>query len=192
MDTDDHSGASLSSGIGRDCANCGTRLATDQRYCVSCGTRRGPLPAAVDSTLREMGVPPAPVIEKLAPPPERRSPLTLSLPTPRVASLAVLATLAFGVVAGSLTQPGGVESLARNIVVNLPFTSPTTPPTPTVAANSGGGGGDGGGGGAQQVITETITQPAAGGGAAGAATCPRPQLTPAEAGAAAGVTGRPR
>ena len=58
MDMDDHSGPRP--GIGRDCANCGTRLATDQRYCVSCGTRRGPLPAPVDSTLRELRVPPAP------------------------------------------------------------------------------------------------------------------------------------
>src|SRR5690349_20713842 len=88
MDTDDHS-ARPRAEIGRACANCGAPLATDQRYCVSCGTRRGPLPASVQSTLHEMRVPPAPVIEKLPSPPEPRPPFTLTLPTPRVAALAV-------------------------------------------------------------------------------------------------------
>src|SRR5581483_4873005 len=113
MDTDDHSGARVHANMGRACASCGARLATDQRYCLSCGTRRGPLPSSVESTLRGMRVPPAPVIEKLPAPPEPRPPLTLTLPTPRVAALAVMAMLAFGVVAGSLTGPGGTEALAH-------------------------------------------------------------------------------
>jgi hypothetical protein len=164
MDTDDHSGARPRADLGRACANCGAPLATDQRYCVSCGTRRGPLPASVQSTLREMRVPPAPPIEKLAPPPEPRPPLSLTLPTPRVAALAVMGMLAFGVVAGSLTGAGGVESLARNIVVSL---HAPAAPAPVAAADAGeGGGGDGGGGGSQPAITETITQPAPSGGAA--------------------------
>ena len=172
MDTDDHSGEGLSAGIGRDCANCGARLATDQRYCLRCGTRRGPLPKAVDSTLREMRVPPPPVIEKLpAAPPPPRAPFGHQLPTPRVASLAVMAMLAFGVVAGSLTQPGGVESLARNFVVDV---APAPAPAPATAPTGGGGDGGsrGGGGGAQQAVTETITEPAPSGGAS-------PDTTPA-------------
>ena len=88
MDTDDHSG--LHAGIGRDCANCGARLATDQRYCLSCGTRRGPLPTPVESTLHEMRAAPVapapapapdPETVPLAPPP----PVWLQIPTPRVA-----------------------------------------------------------------------------------------------------------
>jgi hypothetical protein len=159
MDTDDHSGAHPRAGIGRTCANCGARLATDQRYCLSCGTRRGPLPGPVESTLREMRVPPAPVIERLPAPPTPRPPLGRQLPTPRVASLAVMAMLSFGVVAGSLTGPGGVEALARNFVVNLP---PAPAPAPAPADTGGGSGarGGGGGGGPQRAITETITQPA--------------------------------
>ena len=94
---------------------------------MSCGTRRGPLPAPVQSTLREMRVPPAPVIEKLPPAPEPRPPLGSVLPTPRVASLAVMAMLSFGVVAGSLTGPGGVESLARSIVVSVNRLAPADP-----------------------------------------------------------------
>ena len=29
------------------CEQCGAGLAHDQRYCVECGTRRGPLPAEI-------------------------------------------------------------------------------------------------------------------------------------------------
>ena len=175
MDTDDHSGPR--SANGRECANCGTHLATDQRYCVSCGTRRGPLPASVDSTLRDMRVPPAPVIETPPPAPEPRPPFGHQLPTPRVASLAVMAMLSFGVVAGSLTQPGGVEALARSIVVSV---SPPPAPAPA-AADTGGGGGDGGGGGGgggggapQRAITETITEPAPSGASPGSTPATTP------------------
>ncbi|MGZ4192174.1 MAG: hypothetical protein ACXVRW_06955, partial [Solirubrobacteraceae bacterium] len=73
MDTDEHRGPR--SAIGRQCANCGTRLATDQRYCLSCGTRRGPLPASVDSTLREMRARPGAVTERPPRPPQARPPL---------------------------------------------------------------------------------------------------------------------
>jgi hypothetical protein len=31
----------LATAVGDSCANCGTRLASDQRYCVECGERRG-------------------------------------------------------------------------------------------------------------------------------------------------------
>ncbi|HXD63441.1 MAG TPA: alkaline phosphatase family protein, partial [Solirubrobacteraceae bacterium] len=177
MDTDDHSGASLTARVGRDCANCGARLATDQRYCLRCGTRRGPLPPAVDSTLREMRVLPAPLLQKLppAPAPEPRPAFGHQLPTPRVASLAVMAMLAFGVVAGSLTQPGGVESLARNFVVDVaPAPAPAPAPAASPADGGGGGNGGGGGGGAQQAVTETITEPAPSGGSAAST----PAVTP--------------
>ncbi|MFZ1993975.1 MAG: alkaline phosphatase family protein, partial [Solirubrobacteraceae bacterium] len=75
----------------------------------------------------------------------------------RVASLAVMAMLSFGVVAGSLTGPGGVEALARSIVVSV---NPPAAPAPAPAPTGGGGGGGGGGAGPQRAITETITQPA--------------------------------
>ena len=81
------------------------------------------------------------------------------LPTPRVASLAVMAMLAFGVVAGSLSGPGGVEALAKTFVVSLAPPAATTPGAPV--ADSGGNGGGGGGGGSQETITETVTEPAA-------------------------------
>ncbi len=150
MDKDDRSGRSVS--VGPDCANCGAHLATDQRYCVHCGTRRGPLPAAVESTLQDMCMPPVLVVPE--PEPDPRPPFARQLPTPRVASLAVMAMLSFGVVAGSLSAPGGVEALARTLVVSV--SPPPATPGPTVADSGGGGGG----GGAQHQVTETITEPA--------------------------------
>ena len=185
MDTDDHSGSYA--GIGRDCANCGARLATDQRYCLSCGTRRGPLPAPVESTLHEMRGAPvaaAPLLVPVVPPPPPRAPFGLAMPTPRVASLLVMAMLSFGVVAGSLTGPGGVEALAHSFVVSLP---PVTSPSVATTAGSGSAGGGsssgGGGGGSQQAITETITEPAPSGG--GAATTPA--STPSDTGTGTGT-----
>jgi hypothetical protein len=159
MDTDDLNGSRA--GIGAACANCGARLATDQRYCLACGTRRGPLPAAVDSTLHEMRatpVAPIPTPEPVAPVPEPRAPFGLQMPTPRVASLLVMAVLSFGVVAGSLTGPGGVESLAHSFVISLPHVTST--PAMADVGSGGGGSGGSGGGGSQQAITETITEPA--------------------------------
>jgi hypothetical protein len=183
MDTDDHSGSRA--GIGRDCANCGARLATDQRYCLSCGTRRGPLPAPVESTLHEMRAAPvaaALVPVPVVPPPPPRAPFGLAMPTPRVASLLVMAMLSFGVVAGSLTGPGGVEALAHSFVVSLPPVTSASVATAAGSGSEGGGGSSGGGGGSQQAITETVTEPAPSGG--GAATTPA--STPASTGSGTG------
>ena len=33
------------------CGECGTPLAPDQRYCLNCGARHGPLPGAVAGTV---------------------------------------------------------------------------------------------------------------------------------------------
>ena len=181
MDTDDHSGSAA--GIGRDCAKCGARLATDQRYCLTCGTRRGPLPAPVASTLHEMRAAPAgPVLMPVVPPPPPRAPFGLVMPTPRVASLLVMAMLSFGVVAGSLTGPGGVEALAHSFVLSLPPVTSASVATATGSGSGGGGGGSSGGGGPQQAITETVTEPAPSGG--GVATTPA--STPSDTGSGTG------
>src|ERR1700756_3809720 len=146
------------------CAGCGALLAHDQRYCVNCGTRRGPLPPDVEAMIRDLRhVSP---VALAAPEGAEEVSDRWQLPTPRVASLCVMAMLSFGVIAGSLSQPGGAESLARTLVVSL------SPPAPqqvaSVAGDNGGGGGGSSGGGGPATITETITQPApttsAGGG----------------------------
>jgi hypothetical protein len=118
---------------------------------------------------------PLPVVPEPEPEPEPRPPFARQLPTPRVASLAVMAMLSFGVVAGSLSAPGGVEALAHTLVVSV---SPPAATTPAIADTGGGGGG--GGGGSQQAVTETITEPAP--------SSPAPATTPAAAPVDAGTT----
>lgn len=162
------------------CVGCGSPLAHDQRYCITCGTRRGPLPTWVDAQLAKLrhtdGEPdPEPLIAAASAgaddagpagegpddqDPVAEAPDGRQLPSPRAVSMAVMAMLVFGVIAGSLTGPGGVAGLAKTFVVDV---APSSPPTSTLASAGGGGGGDGGGGGgaqAAQTITETITQKA--------------------------------
>ncbi|HET6865514.1 MAG TPA: hypothetical protein VFH80_06305, partial [Solirubrobacteraceae bacterium] len=83
------------------CAECDARLAHDQRYCVECGARRGPLPVHVSrliGAIHEQGpavsLPPAALLAGSpdeAPAPRR---LGFEMPGPRAAAVAVLATLA--------------------------------------------------------------------------------------------------
>jgi hypothetical protein len=112
------------------CATCGALLALDQRYCLECGTRRGPLPPRV-----------AELIDAIAEQPARGVPagadhevpsdglsrgFAFTMPSPRAAAVAVMSTLAFGTVVGS-----GAESLATS-PITLNVSAP--PPTPPVAA----------------------------------------------------------
>jgi hypothetical protein len=101
-----------------------------QRYCVRCGARRGPLPVLVAErigALLERGapLPPGEPAAKETPPAREKlgwqRPLAPGMPTPRVATIAVMGMLAFGVVVGSLAR-GGVEALASlpQIILNLP------------------------------------------------------------------------
>jgi hypothetical protein len=98
------------------CAGCGSQLAAGQRYCLSCGERRGALPAAVAEWLSI--VPPRPEAEPAAESaaaavggasastePDGEDLLTRYMPEPRAAAIAVMALLAFGVVVGAATGP---------------------------------------------------------------------------------------
>jgi phosphatidylinositol-3-phosphatase len=101
----------LGGGLASSCSACGAALVADQRYCLSCGTRRGPLPAAVAEWLSI--VPPEPdaatqAAESLSPaaePEEDEDPLHRYMPEPRTAAVAVMALLAFGVLLGAATGP---------------------------------------------------------------------------------------
>lgn len=135
------------------CPECHAPLAHDQRYCLNCGARRGPLPPMVATAIDDLAQP-APVVIHALPEgdDEADDPDERLLPAPRTVSFAVMAMLAFGVVAGSLTQPGGVESLARNLVLSLP---PSSPPTTIASTPSAGGGGGNAGSGAAPAPTPT-------------------------------------
>jgi phosphatidylinositol-3-phosphatase len=122
------------------CSECDGPLAHDQRYCLRCGARRGPLPARIGLTIgefhergRSLPVSGAELSTPRTALPAPHSGDNL-VPAARSAAVAILLMLAFGCVVGSLTTPGGVEALARQIVVAV---SPA-PVQPAVAtANTG-------------------------------------------------------
>ena len=152
------------------CAGCDAPLAHDQRYCVECGARRGPLPAeiaALIGAIHEQGPEPdlpsgTPLAESLADINRKPPAFGFTMPGARAAAAAVMAMLGFGVIVGSLVGGTSVATLASAPLIVVGMDHPaTTPAAQTVAAapaGSGGGGGGGGGGAA-----------AAGGGAAAAA-----------------------
>ena len=127
------------------CAECGAALAHDQRYCLHCGERRGPLPGPVAGCVSAIADPDPIIVIPASDEDAAAAGPVGWLPRPTVAALAVMSFLSFGVVTGSLTTPGGVASLARTLVLSLPASAP---PTSTVSASSGSGSGGGGGGSA--------------------------------------------
>jgi hypothetical protein len=121
-----------------NCDECGAALAHDQRYCVECGARRGPLHPAVGAAF-EGPDRPAP-----SPEPTDASWIEgLTMPTPRAAAVAVMGLLAFGVLVGSLVSPTGTSEAASPVIVAVspppaaPAPAPVvTPPAPVEADTS--------------------------------------------------------
>ena len=158
------------------CTECSAPLASDQRYCISCGARRGELPAefaALIATTFEQGpgdgregLPPAADPDPDPDPgsEEAESSRPPWLPPPRATAFAVLCMLGFGVMAGSLVKPNPA-SLAHTLLVAVP---PASAPAATGASApasgdvGGGGGGSGGGGGTETItrIIKTVAPPA--------------------------------
>jgi hypothetical protein len=173
-------GSSPTSATPLSCGECGSSIEPGQRYCLQCGARRGQLPLRVAGTLGalyERGRPPIvaePVAEPEAEPatesepepepeaaedapPDRlnwRVPLGPKLPTPRAASMAVLAMLGFGVILGSLGHVSVQElASAPSLILNLPTGGGSSGPS---AGGPSGGSGGGGGSGGQQTQTITV------------------------------------
>ncbi len=120
------------------CAACGAALASDQRYCLECGARRGARDAALERILASLGgepwrvLPPATVASSTYAPAHARSPTwpagptavgvavsrlvppRLALPGPRVGAVLTLAMLAFGTLAGAAaSNPTGTMGVLR-------------------------------------------------------------------------------
>ncbi len=115
-------------GQGR-CATCSAPLAGDQRYCLGCGARRGPLPAAVATQLaallrRERGKE-----EEVGGEPEPAG-IVAWMPTPRAAATAVMFMLALGVVLGSVTSHVAQSAGLQSILLQVP--APEPPPVASV------------------------------------------------------------
>jgi hypothetical protein len=119
---------------GQPCAACGTPLAADQRYCLSCGERRGPprLDPLAHARGHHGGDAPQP-----APPAAARRPAPAwPLPSPRVAGVATLLVLGFGVAAGAAAGPHADATLASAtrrpmiVVAPPPAAAPAAQPAP--------------------------------------------------------------
>jgi hypothetical protein len=124
---------------GQPCAACGEPLAADQRYCLSCGERRGP--PRLDPLTHARATPGDKAAGADAPAPATRRPATAwPLPSRRVASVATLLTLGFGVAAGAAAGPHAGTTLASAtrrpmIVVGPPpaASAPAAQPAPEPA-----------------------------------------------------------
>jgi phosphatidylinositol-3-phosphatase len=129
------------------CAECGSRFSGHQRYCLSCGARRGPLPVAIEARisnlqrrrLRLAEVEPAATsvsagsaaAEAAAQPQSdvARWPAGWTMPSPRAAAIAVLGMLALGIMLGSATS-----QLAQSAGIGaILFESPAAAPPPEEA-----------------------------------------------------------
>ena len=182
------------------CAGCDAPLAHDQRYCVECGARRGPLPAeiaALVGAIHEQGPEPdlplgTPLAESFADTDRRPPAFGFTMPGPGAAAAAVMAMLGFGVIVGSLVGGTSVATLASAplIVVGMNHPSPT-PVTQTVAAAPAGSV-SGGGGGSAAVGGGSDTSTAAQSGAqASASPTTSPTSTTGTDTTSAGLNGLP-
>lgn len=120
------------------CADCGASLAAAQRYCMECGSRRGPLPPVVGervAALRERGRPASASDAAVAAPAAVASAAAAEdaglwrfMPSPQVAAVAVMALLAAGVVIGSVTSPLASSAGFAPIILQLSSPGPASAP----------------------------------------------------------------
>lgn len=125
------------------CAQCGARLASDQRYCLECGARHGAPPAALTRILDGLNASgftyagsqgaAAPTTFSSPPSPRRGFALPLALPGPRVAAVLTLAMLGFGTLAGAAAS-NPAASLAALRRGPLTLLVPAAAPTGSAAA----------------------------------------------------------
>lgn len=121
------------------CASCDAALESGQQYCVECGARRGPVPAAFAKWLSIMRPDAGSEVATgdVVPDTEEGAAITEGevfedstlaerfMPEPRSAAIATMAVLAFGVVVGAATGPLAQSAGISPIVVEM-GSSPST------------------------------------------------------------------
>ncbi|HEV3323920.1 MAG TPA: alkaline phosphatase family protein [Solirubrobacteraceae bacterium] len=111
------------------CAECGSPLAGDQRYCLSCGARQGPRPPALERILE--GLSSGAGAPALVPPPPAARRSRGGLPSPLTAAVLTLAMLGFGTVTGAAaSNPAGaaLSALRRGpLTLLIPAPAVSTP-----------------------------------------------------------------
>ncbi len=122
---------------GQPCAACGDPLAADQRYCLSCGERRGPPRLDPLAHARGRSADAAPT--SAAPTAVARRATAWPLPSRRVAGIATLLMLGFGIAAGAAAGPHADATLASAtrrpmiVVAPPPAAAPAAQPAPAPA-----------------------------------------------------------
>lgn len=115
---------------GDRCAECSAALAVGQRYCLECGSRCAPLPAAVAERIGALlrRTPPSadPDIDEAVEP----SALERLRQRPQAAAVAVMALLAFGVIIGSVTGPLAQSAGTVPILLEEPEAASTSEAEP--------------------------------------------------------------
>jgi phosphatidylinositol-3-phosphatase len=117
---------------GSDCAECGSPLAPDQRYCLSCGARRGRLPGAVAGTLAAAaakGKTRLAAAGGKAPKPKGGDDGGWSwMPSPQAIAIAVIGMLALGVGLGSAMSEIADSAPLSTILLEYPHHATEAPP----------------------------------------------------------------
>ena len=129
MSADRPDGAPLSVAAFYCCSDCSARLAPDQRYCVECGARRGPLPRAL---AERIGVLPRDRLGRAPDSEDLDGPRETITASPSVLAVAVMALLAFGVLVGSAVSP--VQESGAEAPVLVAVVAPATASTPPSSA----------------------------------------------------------
>ncbi|HEX3975912.1 MAG TPA: hypothetical protein VHW96_06580 [Solirubrobacteraceae bacterium] len=131
--------ATLTTAAGDHCGSCGAPLASDQRYCVNCGQRRGKPrftlaePAATETVTATSGRPPR----------RTRRPRASSSFTLIAGIATLLLAMGVGVLIGhnSAGTQRAASSQPLKINVNSGGSSAATTPTTTAGGNTANGGG---------------------------------------------------
>jgi hypothetical protein len=122
------------------CAECGSALAGDQRYCLECGARVGPRSHGLEQRLRGLrraatageqrsgGVPPA------AAAPGGAGGSGLRLPSPKISTLLVFAFLGFGALIGHAASSPVDRLASARSPVKLVLPAVVAPPASTSSA----------------------------------------------------------
>jgi hypothetical protein len=123
------------------CGECGALLSHDQRYCVECGARRGPLPRLVTAAIGSLRRWEPDPVATPGDVPHAGWLSGLTMPSPRAAAVTVMSLLAFGVVVGTAVSPAAEDSAGSPVVVAVsappaPVSAPAPAPAPVSTPTS--------------------------------------------------------
>jgi phosphatidylinositol-3-phosphatase len=121
--------------VGSTCTECGGPLAADQRYCLSCGHRRGELPGAVAGTVAALsakgqGADAAGATAVTGPsgPKADKDAGWSWMPSPQAIAIAVIGMLALGVGLGSAMSEIASSAPLSTILLEYPHHATEAPP----------------------------------------------------------------